>query len=295
MILVAGATGNLGSEIVRQLRAENKPVRALVRKTSDPAMVAQLRSLGATIVEGDLTDRASLDPVCRGIKTVITTANSAQRGGDDNPQTVDLEGNRNLVEAAAAAGVKQFLFVSAGLADANSPVPFVAAKGKTEQLLVAGKMPYTILAPNAFMDFWLGAIVGLPAVHGQPVTLAGTGRRKHTFIAARDVAAFALAAVDNPAALNRRLAPNGPEAVTYLEVVDIFGKVLGRTPEVRHVAPGDPIPGVPDSVLPLAASFDFFDSIVPGQELAAEFGVQLTTVEQFAHAMVAQIAALGRP
>ena len=103
---------------------------------------------------GDLKERASLDPACRGVDVVVTTANSALRGGADNPQTVDVEGNRNLIDVAKAAGVRQFVFVSAMAADSGSPVPFVAAKGKTEEYLVGSGMTYTILAPNAFMDFW---------------------------------------------------------------------------------------------------------------------------------------------
>ncbi len=166
----------------------------------------------------------------------------------------------------------------------------MAAKGKTEQLLTAGSMPYTILAPDAFMDFWIGVIVGVPALQGRPVTLAGSGQRKHSFIAARDVGAFALAAVGNPAARNRRLLLGGPQPISYLQVVDTFSKVLGRPIEVQHVPPGDPIPGVPEAVLPLAASFDFDDSEIPMQELAAEFGVEMTSVEQFARGMVGQQA-----
>ena len=85
MILVAGSTGILGSEIVRQLRQQNKPVRALVRKLSDPMKVTKLRALGASIVEGDLTDPASLDPACRGMNSLqqrIKGEASVQRSDD---------------------------------------------------------------------------------------------------------------------------------------------------------------------------------------------------------------------
>ncbi len=297
MILVVGATGQVGGAIAQKLLADGRSVRVLLRQNSPSEQLAAqgmatsaavLTGAGAEPVWGDLRDRASLAASVRGVDVVITTANSAQRMGDDNPQTVDLDGNRNLVEAAAAAGVKQFVFVSASMADAASPVPFLAAKGKTEQLLMAGTMPYTILAPDAFMDFWLGVIVGVPALRGLPVTLVGTGERKHSFIASRDVVAYATAVVDNPAAHNRRLLFGGPAGVSYLEVVETFGRVLGRALAVHHVAPGEPIPGVPDAVIPLAASFDLYDAVLPGQELADEFGVRLTSVEQFARAMVGQ-------
>lgn len=297
MILVVGATGQVGGAITQKLLAEGRSVRVLLRQNSPSEQLAAhgmatsaaaLTGVGAEPVWGDLRDRASLAAAVRGVDVVITTANSAQRTGDDNPQTVDLDGNRNLVEAAAAAGVKHFVFVSAHLADAKSPVPFLAAKGKTEELLMAGAMPYTILAPDAFMDFWLGFVVGVPALRGLPVTVVGKGERKHSFVASHDVVAYATAVAGNPAAHNRRLLIGGPQGVSYMDVVEIFGRVLGRTLAVHHAGPGEPIPGMPDAVLPLAASLDLYDSVLPGQELADEFGVRLTTVEQFARAMVGQ-------
>jgi NADH dehydrogenase len=66
MILVVGATGMLGSEICRLLAEDGRPVRALVRETSNPDRIAALSSLGAELVHGDLKDRRSLDAACRG-------------------------------------------------------------------------------------------------------------------------------------------------------------------------------------------------------------------------------------
>jgi NADH dehydrogenase len=101
MILVAGATGMMGGMITRQLLEQGQDVRVLVRQHSN---YRPLVDAGAQPVFGDLKDRASLDEAVRGVDTVITTANSAQRGGDDNVQTVDLQGNANLIDAAKAAG-----------------------------------------------------------------------------------------------------------------------------------------------------------------------------------------------
>src|SRR3954454_15187016 len=120
MILVVGATGMLGGMITRQLLAQGQPVRILVRSRSD---YQPLVDAGATPVLGDLKDPASLARACSGVDTIITTANSGFRGGEDTVETVDLQGNRNLIDAARAAGVRQFIFVSTLLADPNSQVP----------------------------------------------------------------------------------------------------------------------------------------------------------------------------
>src|SRR3989442_7073449 len=105
MNLVIGATGLLGGEICRQLRQAGKPVRALTRATADPVKVEQLKRSGATLVQGDLKDRASLDAACRGVATVITTASTTfSRQAADSIQTVDLEGQVRLVDAGKAPG-----------------------------------------------------------------------------------------------------------------------------------------------------------------------------------------------
>src|SRR5436309_6720711 len=110
MNLVIGATGLLGGEICRQLRQAGKPVRALTRATADPVKVEQLKRSGATLVQGDLKDRVSLDAACRGVATVITTASTTfSRQAGDSIQTVDLEGQLRLVDAASAAGVSRLV------------------------------------------------------------------------------------------------------------------------------------------------------------------------------------------
>ena len=279
MILVVGATGTLGGMVARRLLEQGKAVRILVRPNSD---ASELQAAGAKPVTGDLRDRASLDEACRGVKAVVTTSNSAARGGGDNPQTVDLEGNRNLVEAARAAGVKRFVFVSALGVDPDSPVPFFAAKGMTERTLRESGLEYTILAPNLFMEVWIGMMVGMPLQTGQPVTLVGEGRRRHSFVSNRDVAEFAAAAVDHPAARNQYIPIGGPDALSWRDVVAVFERVLGSEIPVRSVAPGTPLPGLPETVSQIAAAMDSYDSPVDMSETAQTFGVRLTSVEEFA-------------
>ena len=209
MILVVGATGVVGGMIARRLLEKDQEVRVLVRRDSPSSQLIQqglatsaeeLIEAGAQPVHGDLRDRASLDAAVEGVETVITTANSAMRGGADNPQSVDLQGNRNLIEAARAAGVEHFIFVSLLGADVNNPAPFVQAKAQSESALRESGMEYTILAPTAFMEVWPAMVVGMPTLQGRSVTLVGEGRRHHSFVSNRDVAAFAAAAVDHPAA-----------------------------------------------------------------------------------------------
>src|SRR5512136_899883 len=170
-ILVVGATGILGGMITQRLLKAGKQVRILVRTNSPAEQMALQRmatspgmliEAGAQPVYADLKERASLNAACDGIETVITTANSAMRSGEDNVETVDRQGNRNLIEAAKAAGVKQFIFISFLGADLNHPVPLFQAKAETESWLAKSGIPYTILSPNFFIESWAGMVVGIP-------------------------------------------------------------------------------------------------------------------------------------
>src|SRR6266581_8730987 len=145
MILIVGATGNLGGAVTRMLLAQDQPVRILARLQSN---YQPLVEAGAQVVLGDLKQRGSFDAACEGADIVITTASAGERGGEDTVQTVDWEGNRNLIDAAKTAGVKQFIYVSVAFADPKSPVHIWQAKGKTEDYLRESGLPYTIIAPS---------------------------------------------------------------------------------------------------------------------------------------------------
>lgn len=282
MILVVGATGTLGGAITRMLLAGGKPVRVLARPNSRYQPLAEA---GAQVIMGDLKNRASLEPACEGIDTVITTANSALRGGEDNIQTVDLQGNRSLIDAAKAAGVRNFIYVSANGADANNPEPMLNAKGKTEQYLIRSAMHYTIVAPTPFMDVWIPMVVGGPIATGRPITLVG-GNRKHSMIASVDVAKFIVAFVNNPKAINQRLIVGGPQAISFRDAVATCERTLSRKIPMQTLAPMQPIPGFPDNLLGLLAGLDTFDSPVEMNELNKAFGIKLVSMEQFVAEML---------
>lgn len=282
MVLVVGATGQLGGMITRRLLAQQRTVRILARQDS---AWHSLETAGAQVAIGDLTSRPTLDAACEGVDVVVTTANSAQRGGTDTTQTVDTDGNRHLIDAAREAGVKQFVFVSAFGVTLDSPVPLFRAKALTEAYLRSSGLAYTILAPDVFMDVWIPMVVG-PALRGLPVTIVGDGRRKHSFIAVQDVAAFAAATIDSPAAMNRHLPLGGPDAVSWRDVIAAFERALGRDVTRVTLAPGQPLPGVPQAIGPLMAGLESYDSVIPMAETTRAFGVTQTNLDQFVQLML---------
>jgi NADH dehydrogenase len=234
MILVVGSTGFLGSSVVARLARAGHQVRALVRATSDPTKRDLLTTLGATLVEGDLKDPGSVQRACAGVDTVISTASATlSRGGGDNLETVDRQGQLNLVEAAEKAGVRHIIYVS--FSGNNDQVfPLSEAKRSVEKRLKAGRAKYTIVRPSYFMEVWLSPMLGFDPAGGR-VRIYGTGDQPISWIAVADVAAYIAGCVNNPAAENQVIELGGPEPSTYNAVTAMFEKALGRTVQREYV------------------------------------------------------------
>lgn len=287
MVLVIGATGLLGGEICRRLVAGGKPVRALTRPTSDPTRVAALRALGVKLVNGDLKDRASLDAACKGIDTVISTASiTFSRQPGDTLASVDQQGQIALIGAARAADVVRFVYVSvSGQNDVDCPL--MTAKRAVEQELMQSGMDYTILRPSYFMEVWLSPALGFDAANGT-ARVYGSGEKPISFISYKDVAQFAVASVDNPAARNAVIELGGPEALTPMEVVGVFEKKKGRRFQTEHVpedvlegqraAASDPLQQSFASLMLAYAHGDAIDM----QPTLARMPLKLTSVREFA-------------
>lgn len=166
-------------------------------------------------------------------------------------------------------------------------MPLLQAKGETEQLLHDSGMTWTVLQPNVYMDTLIPAVVGRPALAGQPVILIGTGQRRHSFVAMRDVAAYAVAALDNAQSERRTLVIAGPEPVSWHDIVATFEQELGHPIPVHTLSPGQEIPGLPGIVSHVVAALDTYDTPIDIDELAATYGVAPTPLIDFVHDFVA--------
>lgn len=292
MNLVVGATGSLGGRIARGLLAQGKAVRFLDRRNPISLELAQqgransgqsLIEAGAQPVAGDLKDPASLDAAVEGMNTVITTATATQRGGNDTVPAVDLQGTLALIKAASAAGVKRFIYTSALGAVQGHPVPLFNIKGTCEAALERSGLEYTILQPAVFMEIWIGMVVGMPIMAQQPITLIGRGDHRQNFISEADVAAFALAAVDNPRAANQRISLGGPASYTWTEVVNLVGQALGAPLPVRYLPLGSEVPLLSPSAGDLLNGLETYETFVDMATTAPTYGLKLTTLDEFIH------------
>jgi uncharacterized protein YbjT (DUF2867 family) len=234
MILVAGATGVLGSEIVRRLTARGEKVRAMVRVTSVPEKVERLRVMGAEVVFADVKEPRTLITACAGAEAVIstiTTILTSQPG--DSFEATDGAGTRALIDAARQTGVSKFVFVS--FDTTKSPDnPLTQAKREAEAHLKASGLDYTILHPTLFCEVWLG-----PMLFADPVACTakvyGNGTEKLRYVAVADVAEFAVQSLTNPAARNAIIPVGGPDEISQRDAVRLFEDAYGRKFNVVEV------------------------------------------------------------
>lgn len=278
MILLVGATGKLGRLIAQQLIERGESVRVLVRQ--DPAEIFG-KSPKVEVVYGDLKDPESLRRACAGVGAVITTANATARGGEDTIESVDLRGTRNLIDAATQNHVRRFIYVSSLGADTNSAMPLLRAKGESERHLADSGMVWTSIQPNVYIDVLLMAVVGGPALSGNPVTLVGSGERRHSFVAMSDVAAYCLAALNHPAAENQTLMVGGPRPLSWRDAVSTFEQHLGHRIEIRAVPVGETVPGMPDFIVQLLTALEAYESPMDMTDMAATYGIEGTSLTDF--------------
>ena len=155
-------------------------------------------------------------------------------------------------------------------------------------------MTWTILQPNLFMDTWLAMAVGGPALAGQPVTLVGEGRRRHSMVAMRDVVSYAVAALGRDESNNQRLVIGGPDAISWRDAVAAFERELGREIPVRTVRLGEPVPGMPEQVNRLFQMLETYDSPLDMAAMAVTYGVTPTELKDFVHAFVSTATGTSR-
>ena len=135
------------------------------------------------------------------------------------------------------------------------------AEGEAEEHLRSTDLVWTILQPNVFVDVWFPAVLG-PALAGQPVTLVGQGQRRHSFVAAHDVADYAVSALTTDLADRETLVIGGPQPLSWSEVIAMFEQEVGHPVEVDHLAPGDQVPHLPAAMAELLAFMDTYESPV---------------------------------
>lgn len=281
MNLVVGATGDLGSRITEKLLECDEQVRVLVRPQS---AYERLEEKGAEACFGDLKDPSGFPACLRGVKTIHCTATSTKRGGTDTIESVDRKGIGDLIEAADAAGVEHFVYVTATGAGLDSPALLFRAKAENEKRLEASSMRHTFLRPVLFMESWIGMLIGSQLQNGNKVQIIGDGHKKASFISLEDVAEVAVRAAGSQQ--RNPVLPLSAEALSYRDVIAQIEDVTGKPIEVETLEPGQRIELVPAQMRDLLTELMAGLALGPEMnfttpEVAEMFDIKFTSVRNY--------------
>ncbi len=239
MLLLTGATGTIGTPLLRRLTASGTDVRCLVR---DPRRLGDER-VRVQIAMGDLSDHLSYRHALRGVDTVVHLASVIR----DQPRgsIEELAGvvTWRLVTAAERAGVQRFVFFSALGASTRSDSRLMRAKAVAERAVIESSMQHTVLAPSlvyAPADPYLRLLRRMSLLPA--MAIPGQGRTPFQPIWAQDVADCVVAALPGGAcadsAIGARYELAGPQTLSHQEIVEIVLRSLHRRrPLVRVPMP----------------------------------------------------------
>ena len=245
MILVFGATGHIGGELISILSSGGVPAIAVTRAPEQARPLAGIRWAKA-----DLAEPASIDGVFGGVKTMFLLTGNG-------PDLAELQ--IAAIRAAAKSGVEYVVKLSALGASSHSKSPIGRAHYEAEQALIGSGMRWAILRPHAFMQNLLDQA---PAIVRDRRIVAASGDGKIPFVDTRDIAAVAAATLTHSGHDGKKYVLTGPEALSYVDVARILSEAVGRPityvplsieeARARMTRAGDP-PWAIEGLLALAA------------------------------------------
>jgi uncharacterized protein YbjT (DUF2867 family) len=213
MILVTGATGNNGIEIIKRLAARNVQVRAMVRNYDRASAIAVPN---VEIVEGNFDRPETLLKVLAGVERAFLLTHSSERAEAQQIAFID---------AAKQSGVKQIVKLSQFAADANSPVRFLRYHAAVEAALRSSGIAYTFLRPNLFMQ---GLVNFRSTIAAQSAFYAAAGDANVSVVDVRDIADVAVAALTESGHEGKIYDLTGPQALTHTEMAEFLSAALDR-------------------------------------------------------------------
>jgi uncharacterized protein YbjT (DUF2867 family) len=231
-LLIVGATGTLGRQIVRRALDEGYEVHCLVR---NPRKATFLKEWGATLIEGDLCQPETLSAALAGVSAVIDAATSRPNDSLGMKQ-VDWDGKVNLIQAAQAAGIERFISLSIMSAPAYPHVPLMDMKRCAETYLAASGLNYTILRPAGFHQGLIGQYA-IPLLEKQAVWVMGEAS-PIAYMDTQDVAKFAVRALTRPQTENQSFDLAGPRAWGPYEIIRLCERLSGRDAKISRMPAG---------------------------------------------------------
>ena len=231
-VLVIGATGTLGRQIVRHAIDQGHKVRCLVRSQRKAAF---LKEWGAELVGGTLRDKSTIITALEGMDAVIDAA-TARATDSASIKQVDWDGKVNLIQAAKTAGVDRFIFFSILNAEKYPNVPLMEIKRCTEKFLAESGLKYTILRPCGFMQGLIGQYA-IPMLDNQTVWITGESTAI-AYMDTQDIAKFAVRALEVPETVGQSYPVVGSKAWKAEEIIEVCERLSGKEGKIWRLPMG---------------------------------------------------------
>ncbi|MDB9394526.1 SDR family oxidoreductase [Microcystis aeruginosa] len=231
-VLVVGATGTLGRQIVRHAIDQGHQVRCLVRSQRKAAF---LKEWGAELVGGTLRDKNTIIAALEGMDAVIDAA-TARATDSASIKQVDWDGKVNLIQAAKTAGVDHFIFFSILNAEKYPNVPLMEIKRCTEKFLAESGLKYTILRPCGFMQGLIGQYA-IPMLDNQTVWITGESTAI-AYMDTQDIAKFAVRALEVPETVGQSYPVVGSKAWKAEEIIEVCERLSGKEGKIWRLPMG---------------------------------------------------------
>ncbi|MCC7353363.1 MAG: complex I NDUFA9 subunit family protein [Anaerolineae bacterium] len=237
MIVVTGASGYIGSHIVRRLVQDGKPVRAFVRSRQRTEKEGRLRGIATEWVEGDVTRPETLRPAMQGATVVIHTVAIAIEKGGRTYEGINYQGTVNVVDAARSAGVRRFINLSQLGADARLPYRFLSSKGKAQEYVATSGLAWTAFRPSVVWgpeDEFANTFARLVRLTPIIFPIVGDGQVRFQPVWVEDVATCIVKALDDPQTIGKDYELGGPEVLTLEQIERRTLEALGARRSLLH-------------------------------------------------------------
>jgi uncharacterized protein YbjT (DUF2867 family) len=234
-IFLTGATGFVGSHLLKRLISAGHSIRALVR---DPAMASLPASPLVEAVPGDVVEGTGLDEGMKGCEAVIHLVGIIIESKGATFEQVHATGTRNVVEAAKRNRIGRFVQMSALGVRAGGVAEYQTSKWKAEETVRQSGIPYSILRPSLIFGPGDGFVTQMldvmrKALFIRPVP--GDGQPKFRPISIDDVTACFAQALTLPAATGKTIELGGAEELTLNEILAEIAEVAGIRKPAFHV------------------------------------------------------------
>src|SRR3989337_911093 len=236
MILLTGATGFVGSNLMKELLKQGLQVRCLGR---NPDRADALKKAGAELVKGDITDKDSIAKALEDdkVEAAVHLVGILAETGKATFEAIHTQGTRNMVEACKSKGIKRFIHLSALGTRSNARSQYHKTKWEAEEIIRASGLDYTIFRPSVifgkedkFTNLFAGIIKISPFI-----MIPGNGQNKMQPVSVKNLDSAMTMAIQNSKHTNKTYEIAGPEKLTFDHIIDTICRVMGKTRLKIHI------------------------------------------------------------